>query len=317
MEAVVCEGLSKRYGKVTALDNLDLRIEEKTLFGFLGPNGAGKTSTLKILVGLSRATRGRAWVAGEEVRLNSNALQRHIGYLPEEPAFYNWMTGSEYLDFVGHLFRMPETEIRTRRGELLEMVDLTRASARRIGGYSRGMKQRLGIAQALMNRPSVLLLDEPCSALDPIGRMEVLETLVRLKEQKTTVFMSSHILTDVERVCDDVAIMDRGKLIVQAKVGELRQRYARPVFELEFEEPAGAFLSALEKVAGVRRVQQTRSNGNTPVIRVYVEDPERTGAGLLKAIADSNLTLRRYEMVLPSLEDVFVGLVGNDREKHE
>ncbi|MDO8491577.1 MAG: ABC transporter ATP-binding protein [Dehalococcoidia bacterium] len=314
-EAIVCKGLSKRYGRLLALDNLDLHVEEKTIFGFLGPNGAGKTSALRILAGLSRATSGKAWVAGEEARLNSSVLQRRLGYLPEDPAFYNWMSANEYLTFVGELFKLPSAELAARRAELLALVDLAGAASRRIGGYSRGMKQRLGIAQALMNRPAVLLLDEPCSALDPIGRLEVLETLVKLKEQKTTVFMSSHILADVERVCDVVAVIDKGKLIVQAGVEELRQRFAHPVFELEFDQPADSAIPLLQKVPGVTRVVTENRAGGVPVLRVHVTDTAKARHGLLHAVETSNLALRRYEIVLPSLEEVFVELVANHKEQ--
>lgn len=312
MEAVVCEGLCRRYGNLVALDNLNLHVQEKTLFGFLGPNGAGKTTTLRILVGLSQASGGRAWLAGEEVKLNSSRLQSRVGYLPEEPAFYNWMTGNEYLKFVGQIFHLSSAEIDQRRSELLEMVGLTGAGSRRIGGYSRGMKQRLGIAQALMNRPAVLLLDEPCSALDPIGRLEVLETLVKLKQQ-TTVFMSSHILSDVERVCDVVAILDRGKLVVESGVEDLRRKYARPIFELELDSIDSNIVRLLEQVPGVNRVFEAK-HGDVPVLRVQVTDPMQQREALLKAIAQNNLALRRYEMVLPSLEEIFVELVGNHKE---
>lgn len=177
MQAIRCEGLTKHYGSIIALDNLDLNVEGGVVFGYLGPNGAGKTTTLRILTGLGKATSGRAWVAGEEVAPNSFSLQSKIGYLPEEPAFYNWMTGREYLTFVGEVFRLPAKGVRTRREELLELVDLTHAASRRVGGYSRGMRQRLGIAQALMNKPTVLFLDEPCSALDPASTAALVEGL--------------------------------------------------------------------------------------------------------------------------------------------
>jgi ABC-2 type transport system ATP-binding protein len=315
MDAVVCEGLTKHYGKMVAVDHLDLHIGEGIIFGFLGPNGAGKTTTLKILIGLSRATSGKAWVAGEEVTLNSSALQSRIGYLPEEPAFYNWMTAREYLSFVGELFSLSHPDIKKRSDELLEMVDLSKASSRRIGGYSRGMKQRLGIAQALMNRPAVLLLDEPCSALDPIGRMEVLDTLVKLKQQKTTVFMSSHILNDVERVSDIVAVVDKGKLLVQAGVDDLRRRFAHSTIEMEFENYSDSLLSSLRKAAGVDRVQKVDRPGNVPLMRLHAADPLQAERELLKLVAASGMPLRRYEVMLPSLEEVFVELVGNNKEK--
>lgn len=307
MQAIKCQGLTKRYGNIIALDNLALNIEERVIFGFLGPNGAGKTTTLKILTGLARPTNGKAWVFGEEVAPYSVPLQSKIGYLPEEPAFYSWMTGREYLVFVGQLFRLSSKEIEKRCDELLELVDLTHDASRRIGGYSRGMRQRLGIAQALMNKPSVLFLDEPCSALDPFGRAEVLQTLVRLKEQATTIFMSSHILADVERVCDVVGIIDNGRLIVEAGVEELRQRFARPVFEIEFEEPASFFLKTLEVLPWVERVEA----GDVSMLRVSVRDVSRAKAELPRLVAGSELTLRQYQMVLPSLEQVFIELLGN------
>ena len=203
MAAIKCEGLTKRYGNVVALDSLDLSIKERSIFGFLGPNGAGKTTTVKLLVGLSNPTVGRAWIAGQEVTPEAIGLRKKIGYLPEVPAFYNWMNGPEFLSFVGELHHLSKAEIKNRSDELLELVELKETAKRRIGGYSRGMRQRLGIAQALMNRPEVLFLDEPCSALDPIGRREVLELIKRLSAG-ATVFMSTHILSDVERVCDSV-----------------------------------------------------------------------------------------------------------------
>lgn len=307
MQAIKCQGLTKRYGNIIALDNLALSIEERVIFGFLGPNGAGKTTTLKILTGLARPTNGKAWVVGEEVAPYSVSLQSKIGYLPEEPAFYSWMTGREYLVFVGQLFRLSSQEIERRCDELLELVDLAHDASRRISSYSRGMRQRLGIAQALMNKPSVLFLDEPCSALDPFGRAEVLQTLVRLKEQATTIFMSSHILADVERVCDVVGIIDKGRLIVESGVEELRQRFARPVFEIEFEEPATSFVRTLEVLPWVERVEA----GEVSMLRVSVRDVNKAKAELPKMVASSGLTLRQYQMVLPSLEQVFIELLGN------
>jgi ABC-2 type transport system ATP-binding protein len=313
LDAVVCQELSKNFGNLVALDNLNLRVKEKSIFGFLGPNGAGKTTALRIMVGLSRATSGKAWIAGEEVKLNSSRLQNRVGYLPEDPAFYNWMTAREYLTFVGQLFHLTGTEIRKHQSDLLEMVGLTKAANRRIGGYSKGMKQRLGIAQALMNHPAVLFLDEPASALDPLGRLEILETLVKLKEQ-TTVFMSSHILNDVERVCDVIAILNKGKLVVESRVEDLRQRYARPIFELEFDSITGSTINLLRNIPGVQRVFEINPEENIPVLRVQVENPLKDREGLLQAISMHSLPLRRYEMVLPSLEEIFVELVGNHKE---
>jgi ABC-2 type transport system ATP-binding protein len=310
LPAIRCQGLTKRYGSIVALNNLDLTIEEKVIFGFLGPNGAGKTTALKIFTGLSKPTSGKAWVEGEQVGSHSRSLQSRIGYLPEEPAFYNWMTGREYLNFVGQLFSLSSRDIVKRCNELLELVDLSRDASRRVSGYSRGMRQRLGIAQALMNKPGVLFLDEPCSALDPLGRLEVLETLIRLKEQATTIFMSSHILADVERVCDVVGIIDRGRLVVESGVEELRQRFAHSVFEIEFEEPAAPFARLLEPLPWVEKVK-AGEEGNAFKLRVSARDVATAKAELPKMIAESRLTLRQYQMVLPTLEEVFIELVGN------
>src|SRR5258706_6617719 len=218
MSAIRIEALQKTYGAVKALDGLDLAVEAGSVFGFLGPNGAGKTTTLRILTGLAQASAGRAWVADVEITArhagSATPYAKNFGYLPEEPAFYNWMTPRECLDYVGQLFGLSAGQRRARTVELLELAGLTEVAKRRIGGFSRGMRQRLGLAQALVNQPAVLFLDEPASALDPAGRKEVLDLIERLRG-RCTVFMSTHILADVERVCDGVGIFARGRLITE------------------------------------------------------------------------------------------------------
>ena len=191
-EAIRTRGLRKVYGEVVALDGLTLTVERGTVFGFLGPNGAGKTTTMRLLTGMARPTAGEAWVAGQTVGQGASAAAR-FGYLPEEPAFYPWMTPLEFLDHVGRVFHLAGPERRARAQELLELVGLGAVGKRRITGFSRGMRQRLGLAQALVNKPEVLLLDEPVSALDPAGRKEVLELIGQLGSEHT-VFMSTYIL---------------------------------------------------------------------------------------------------------------------------
>lgn len=313
MEAIRCEGLAKHYGKIAALNGLNLSVEEGSVFGFLGPNGAGKTTTVKLLTGLSTSSGGRAWVAGEEVSSNATSLRSKIGYLPEEPAFYNWMTGREFLSFVGKLHHLPSPEIKQRCDELLELVDVQEAAGRRIGGYSRGMRQRLGIAQALINRPRILFLDEPCSALDPMGRRGVLSVIERLQAE-TTVFMSTHILSDVERVCDVVGIIDHGELITKARIEQLRERYARSVFELRFEEDPTSLISTLNSLPWVVKLDVVRGNGE-PILRVQAKDVDAAKHVLPRLIAESELTLLCYELTLPSLEDIFIELVSNGGAK--
>jgi len=308
LAAIKCEGLTKRYRDIIALDNLDLSVEEHSIFGFLGPNGAGKTTTIKLLVGLSAPLKGKAWVAGHEITSGAIGLRSKIGYLPEVPAFYDWMTGLEFLSFIGELHHLSKAEIKKRCDELLELVELKEAAKRRIGGYSRGMRQRLGIAQAIINKPEVLFLDEPCSALDPIGRREVLELIKRLSAG-ATVFMSTHILSDVERVCDSVGIIDRGKLITTSSMEELQRKYARSVFELEFEEDAAPLVASLQAVPWLAKAEQVEVNGS-PTLRIQVKDINTAKRELPGIIAASGLTLLRYELTLPSLEDIFVELIA-------
>ncbi len=308
LSAIRTEGLTKRYGSIVALDALDLEVPDNVVFGFLGPNGAGKTTTVRLLAGFSRPTSGRAWVAGEPVGDGDLALHRKIGLLPDVPAFYDWMTGREFLHYAGELHRLDRTEITTRTAELLEVVGLTKAAGRRVGGYSRGMRQRLGIAQALINRPSVLFMDEPTSALDPVGRREVLDLVLRLK-QSATVFMSTHILSDVERVCDMVGIIDHGRLVTVSSVDALRRQYARSAFEMEFMEDPAGFVEKLRAVPWLAEPQVVLVGGQ-PVVKVRAVDALQARKELPGLISQSGLTLTRYEMTLPDLEDIFMEIVG-------
>lgn len=309
--AIRTEGLDKRFNQVHAVDTLTLAVEEGAIFGFLGPNGAGKSTTIRMLTGMARPSGGQAWVAGAPVT-DRRRVKAHIGYLPEEPAFYNWMSPLEYLEFVGDLFGLPAAERKTRARALVEQVGLGQAARRRIGGFSRGMRQRLGLAQALVNRPAVLFLDEPVSALDPIGRKEVLEMIEGLRGQ-CTVFMSTHILADVERTCDTVAILAQGKLLVEANQAELLAGYSQPLFELECDNGSAAEFDAwargLKSLAWVKSVQVDGQKA-----RIGVSEVETARAPLFSAAASAGLPLRRIEVVTPSLEDVFLKLV-NEREE--
>ncbi len=308
MTAILCEGLTKHYGTVVGLQDLDLAVPDGAVFGFLGPNGAGKTTTIKLLTGLSRPTSGRASVAGYDVTAGNTEMRARIGYLAEEPAFYGWMTGEEFLTFVGRLFGLRGGDLARRVREVLEVADLGPAARRRIGGYSRGMRQRLGIAHALINQPSVLLLDEPCSALDPMGRKEVLEVIEHLRGQ-TTVFMSTHILADVERVCDTVGIIDHGKIVAQASIEALRERYAGPVFVIEFEaapEPVSALADHLQRQPWVASAEASEGR-----LRLYARDLAFARQTLPPLVIASGMTLLRYELTAPSLEDVFVHLTSS------
>jgi ABC-2 type transport system ATP-binding protein len=310
LTAIKTERLTKTYGQVVALNALDLEVEDNTVFGFLGPNGAGKTTTVRLLTGFSRPTSGRAWVAGEKLDGDNLALRSKTGLLPDVPAFYPWMTGMEFLLFVGELHRLGPTENRKRAEKLLDIVGLEKAAKRRVGGYSRGMRQRLGIAQALINSPKVLFMDEPTSALDPIGRREML-TLVQRLGETATIFMSTHILTDVERVCKRVGIIDKGRLVTVSTVEALQKKYAHSSFEIEFIEDSSLFAQTLGKLPWLTDVRLTAENG-TQRISVRAIEIEHARRELPHMIANSGLTLSRYELVLPNLEDVFVEIVKGE-----
>ena len=307
--AVVTTGLTKRYGGgIVALDNLSLTVPSGSIFGFLGPNGAGKTTTLRLLTGLATATDGTGAVAGVRIGGTGGELARNIGYLDQDPRFYPWMKGRELLRMVGQLHGLHGAALRQRVGEVLEIVGLTDAANRRIGGYSGGMRQRLGIGQALINQPRVLFLDEPVSSLDPEGRRDVLEIISRLRGT-ATVFMSTHILNDVERVCDRVAILNFGHLVVEGPIDELLDRYAQPIYELE---PEPQQPGSIERLAGAMRGQpwagEVRTTPDT--VRIFVTDPKVAGPAILPLVISSGINLVRYERARPSLEDVFLRLVS-------
>ncbi len=306
--AIVTQGLAKSYGRVAALERLDLEVPSGSIFGFLGPNGAGKTTTLRLLTGLATATGGSATVAGVRIGGTGGELPRHIGYLDQDPRFYGWMRGRELLELVGKLHGLHGAELRKRVGDVLEIVGLTEAAHRRIAGYSGGMRQRLGIGQAILNRPQVLFLDEPVSSLDPEGRRDVLEIVSRLRGT-ATVFMSTHILNDVERVCDRVAILNLGHLVVEGPIDELLDRYAQPVYELE---PEPQQPGSIERLADAMRGQPwARDIVCTPdTVRVFVNDPKVAGPEILPLVVSSGVGLVRYERARPSLEDVFLRLVA-------
>lgn len=302
--AIRCEGLSKRFGEVEALIDLNLEIPAGSVFGFLGRNGAGKTTAMRLLTGLAHPTAGRAWLAGVETTNGDSVARVRFGYLPQDPAFYSWMTAFEYLDYVLSLFQKPYKERKGSIAEVLEQVGLQKAARRRIGGFSGGMQQRLGIAQALVHNPPVLLLDEPTSSLDPAGRYELLDLIDRLGAERT-VFLSSHILADVERVCDTIGVIHEGRLLFVSDRKELMERYETNIVHLEFEDDGldhlagfSDFLSGLPWVANVHRDKNS--------IRIAVKNVAMAKSDLIPLIAERRLLLNRYEWVRPTLEEIFL-----------
>ncbi|MFA5843475.1 MAG: ABC transporter ATP-binding protein [Coriobacteriia bacterium] len=302
--AVECTGLVKTFKGFRALDRVDLRVEQGSVFGFLGPNGAGKTTTLRILTGLARATSGRVRVFGRDVARAGNESRAEIGFLPDVPGFYEWMSAEEFLRFAGSLFGLRGKTLDDRVGSLLDLAGLADVSTR-VGGFSRGMKQRLGIAQALINAPRLLMLDEPTSALDPIGRKEVLEMVAALRG-RTTVFFSTHILADVERVCDTVAVLDRGRVVACAPMDELRARHGQRHITLEVDGDVERVVADLRAQAWASSVEVDASGS----LHLTVTDLEAAQRGLPAVLAAAGVGIVSLESGEVSLEEVFVDLVG-------
>ena len=313
VNAISCTDLTKRYGDVLALDHLSLDVPSGVIFGFLGPNGAGKTTALRLFTGLAFPNSGAASVAGIDVATGGAALRRRIGVLEQSPQYYGWMRGRELLSFVGEIFGLRGKALQNRVDETLALTGLTDAAHRRIGGYSGGMRQRLGLAQALINRPEVLFLDEPVSALDPEGRHDILAAIASLRG-KSTIFMSSHVLADIERICDSVAIINHGRLIVSATVTELQERYAQPIFTIEPEpgqqEKLPTLVQALREATWAGTVVEEHG-----VIRVLARDTMLTRREIVGLLAAHAIEVQRFERGRPSLEDIFLRLVGPERSE--
>ena len=221
MNILTLNNVSKKFGNKQVVKNLSFEVPQNKVYGFIGKNGAGKTTTMKMILGLVKADEGEIMVNGERVTFGQNTTNKYIGYLPDVPEFYGYMTPGEYLKLCGKITGMTDAEIKIRSDELLELVGLGEEK-KRIKGFSRGMKQRLGIAQALLNSPKLLICDEPTSALDPVGRKEILDVLSKVKEQ-TTVIFSTHILSDVERICDEVAFLHDGNIVLKGSLDEVKR----------------------------------------------------------------------------------------------
>ena len=287
----------RRFGDKEVLKGLELTVPEHSIFGFIGKNGAGKTTTMKLVLGLLKADAGEIRVAGQPVVYGQTVTNRQIGYLPDVPEFYSFMNAKEYLHFCGQITGMPRKELEQRSDELLELVGLGN-ERHRIRGFSRGMKQRLGIAQALLNRPKLLICDEPTSALDPVGRKEILDILLAVKEQ-TTVLFSTHILSDVERICTDVAFLKDGKIDLQGPLSEIKATYRREEYLLEAENRDA--LALLQKAFPGMRPQGTN--------QLLFREDTNTLFDVLRFVTDQKLPLLKLERLEPTLESLFMEVV--------
>lgn len=297
MDVLKIENLKKRFGNKNVLCGLNLTVPEHSIFGFIGKNGAGKTTTMNAVLGFLKADEGNIYVMGEKVKYGQTPTNRYIGYLPDVPEFYPYMTPYEYLKLCGEISGMKKDEIKTRSVELLEMVGLGKGK-HRIKGFSRGMKQRLGIAQALLNRPKLLICDEPTSALDPSGRKEILDILLAAKEQ-TTVLFSTHILSDVERICTGAAFLSDGKIAVQGSVSQLKNKWSREDYIVETVQSQDA-----EMLAGIFKDLRVILPGT-----LAFNGGEDGFFSIMKFIAEKKIPVVKMEKNEPTLESVFLEAV--------
>jgi ABC-2 type transport system ATP-binding protein len=303
--AIELRGLRKVFRDQVAVDNLTLSVDYGEVFGFLGPNGAGKTTSIKMLMGLVYPTSGQARLLGR--KLGDRVARRQIGYLPELFRFHEWLTGREFLDLHGRLYGMNEAERRKRIPDVLALVDLTAYAHKKIGTYSKGMQQRIGLAQALINSPRLVFLDEPTSALDPLGRRDVRAILARLRGEGVTVFLNSHLLSEVELSSDRVAIINHGRVAATGRVHDLLARDLRVEFRLG-SLPAD-LLSELGKLVEVEQVVE----GQRTVV-IARADSEEAIAAAVDSLSRHRVPVYGVTPERRSLEDVFVDVVAPARE---
>ncbi|MCL2527799.1 MAG: ABC transporter ATP-binding protein [Defluviitaleaceae bacterium] len=302
--AVETQGLTKRYKTSLAVDNIDIVVPEGCCCGFLGKNGAGKTTTLKMLVGLKRPTQGNISIMGQKQTFGTG-VQIPFGYLPDVPSFYGHMTGAEFLDLCGKLCNMPANQRKDRVKELLRQVGLDKTRTR-ISGYSRGMKQRLGIAQAMINNPPVIFMDEPVSALDPIGRRDVVEIIQSLKN--TTIIFSTHILADVENLCDYVLIIEKGKIMAQDYMANLKRQYASNAAKIRFYTPHEASVF-LEK-AKPYLTPAAQPNPLELLLHSNDGNMQRLSRITTSILQANGLVMEYFGAHTPQLEDIFYEVIG-------
>lgn len=298
MDILDVSHISKSFGNHTVLKDLSFSVPEHSIYGFIGKNGAGKTTAMKMVLGLYPVDQGEIKVCGEKAAYGQNRTNRYIGYLPDVPEFYGFMTPPEYLWLCGEITGMPKSVLKDRIPEMLKVTGLYQEK-RRIQGFSRGMKQRLGIAQALINRPRLLICDEPTSALDPAGRKEILDILKSVREY-TTILFSTHILSDVERICDEIGILNGGKLAWHGTMEDIHHMGQSQGFEIDFLNAKDAQRLAMEW-DGAKRTND---------LQLIFEGGSKNDMNkVMEQIAAQNIPVRRMERMEPSLEAFFMEVI--------
>jgi ABC-2 type transport system ATP-binding protein len=308
--AIETAGLTKRYGSLTAVNKLDLKVDSNTIHGFLGPNGAGKTTTIKVLVGLLRPDEGVARIFGEEVSGDKPEVRLRIGYMPELPKFPKHLKGTELLDIYGRMYGLSEQQRRDELPKLFEQVGLKGRENDLIGKYSKGMQQRLGIAQALLSEPELVILDEPSLGLDPVGMVEVRELIKNVVKEGMTVFLSSHLLFEVQQVCSHVTIINKGVALVSDTIQNVEQKIKGPItMQIEVTKLTKPIVENLKKLAFVTDV---KTEGNK--LEFSFETNEDVRPQVSETITSAGGTIVSMNVNKHSLEEVFVQLVGKAGE---
>ena len=304
MDILRIDHLYKSFGENRVIADLSLTVPENSIFGFVGLNGSGKTTTMKMVLGLLRADSGSITVCGEPVTFGQNKTNRYIGYLPDVPEFYNYMKSIEYLKLCGEITGLSGAKTKNRSDELLFLVGLEKSN-KRIGTFSRGMKQRLGIAQALLNEPKLLICDEPTSALDPIGRKEILDILQQI-QGKTTVVFSTHILSDVERICDHISVLNNGKLALSGTLSELKAQHKQNGLLIEFlsNSDKQLFVSMPQINPYLSSARQTDTS-----ITLHTSDVLESEAKVIDVLAQKHILPTRLEVLEPTIESLFMEVV--------
>lgn len=299
MNILKINNIEKSFGDKKIIDGISFTVPENCIYGFIGENGAGKTTTMKMILGLMKIDSGEISVCDKSVGFGQNETNNFIGYLPDVPQFYDFMTPKEYLLLCGNITGMSKKDSISRADELLKLVGLSNAN-KRIKGFSRGMKQRLGVAQALFNRPKLLICDEPTSALDPLGRKELLDILVKVKGE-TTVIFSTHILSDVEKICDRIAFLHKGKIILEGNLDEIRAKNNRSDYQIEFKNNK----DMLEFIK-VYPVENTDSSLKV----VYNKQTEKDILDKMNYMCNNGICPEKFERLELGLEDLFMEVVA-------
>ena len=313
-DLVICtESLGKSFGEVHALKSLDLRVPQKSIFAFLGPNGAGKTTTIKLLLGLLKPTRGGGKILGLDILHESVDIRARIGYLPQDPRFYEHMTARQTLEYTARFFYTgPQSEVDKRVNEMIELVGLESKADRPIKGFSGGERQRLGIAQAEVNYPDLLILDEPAASLDPQGRRDVLEVMSHIRKY-ATIFYCTHILDDVQRVSDQVAIVNQGELVRQAPIEELLAGTGDVIYSVTLKGDTRSAYTQIKQLPWVSGIDISQP-GEQTTWQVSVTDEAAAKDQLISLLVSSGLKVSNFSRKEQNLEDVFINIIERSQK---